>query len=338
VCSAILITLSIAHADEPLDRAKAALESSDYAGARTALDQALATGTNGPDQVSEIYRLTGIVRGALGDAKGAQDAFARCLAVTPKATLPPGTSPKIVKPFAAALKANEPLALETATASDPPAITVTATDPLSMIAKLRVYAIVDGKPETTIDRPASERTEIALPAGARIDLRVAALDAKGNRLVEIGSKQVPIVIVGVKRAVVKPKPPADPPPPPPQVVEQPARSTGRPLYLQWWLWGGVAIAVGGTGAYFGIDAVRKTNQLEELNDNSTEHSFDEALAVERSARRSVLLANIGLISGGALAAGAAVLWLVRPRASKERLAITPVIHTTGGSVVLGGRF
>lgn len=339
VCTAILLTVAVAHADDKLERAKAALDASDYAAARSALDEALASGTNGPDQLAEAYRLSGIVRAALGDAKAAQEAFTRCLALTPKATLPVGTSPKIAKPFAAAQnywKTREPLGLKTeTTGASPPTVTVIiASDPLSMIAKLRVYAVADDGAEKTIDHAALPRAVIELPVGERIDLRVAALDDKGNRLVEVGSKEVPIVVVGPKSTKPKPKP---------QQVPVPVRSgpvAKRPLYLQWWLWGGVAVVFGGAGVYFGIDAVLKKGELDDLNANSPNHTFDEALAVEKRARRSVLFANIGLISGGAFAAGAAVLWLIRPRErpTERRLSVTPVVRSNGGGIVLGGHF
>ena len=62
-----------ATADTPLEAAKAAVDASDYLTARTQLDAIVAAGASGPDELAEVYRLTGIVAGALGDAKAATD-------------------------------------------------------------------------------------------------------------------------------------------------------------------------------------------------------------------------------------------------------------------------
>lgn len=320
----------------PLDDAKTAVEASDYLKAKAALAEALASGTNGRDDLAEIYRLSGIVAGALGDPKGATAAFQRALSLSPSVALPRGTSPKIGRPFAAAQdlakKAGGPLEIKSETQEDPPAVTViVVADPLQMIARVRATVVVDGKPEQSFDRPASERTMIELPVGARLDVRVAVLDEKGNRLAELGSRDVPIVIIGKA-----------PPPPPPVVIAPikkpppPARAP-RPLYMKWWLVGGVAIAFGAAGTYFGIDAVLAKRELDDLNRNSAEHDFSEAQDVESRARRSVLFTNIGYGAAGALAVTAAVLYLTEPRARRgERLTVAPV--RGGGALVLGGRF
>ena len=209
---------------------------------------------------------------------------------------------------------------------------IVVADPLQMIARVRATAIVDGKPEQRFDRPASERTTIELPAGARIDVQVAVVDDQGNRLAELGSRDVPIVIVGKAPpvpVVVAPAPKRPPPPPPPRAP--------RPLYLRWWLWSGAAIAFGGAATYFGIDAVLAKRELDDLNRHSVDHEFGEAKDVEAHARRSTLLTNIGYGTAGALAVTAAVLYLTEPRAKRgERLTVAPV--RGGGAIVFGGSF
>ncbi len=333
---ALLLTTS-AVAD-PLDKAKAAVDDSDYFSARSALDEALRSGTNRPDQLAEIHRLSGIVAASLSDPKAAKEAFQRCLALAPQTTLPVGTSPKIAKPFAAAqdfFKGKSPLQIKTATTNDPPSVTIDiVADPLSMIVKLQAIVIIDGKPEKAIDKPVGEHVTIELPKGKRIDLRVTALDDHDNRLVEVGSKEVPIVIVGKPEpsdaVIIAPKPPKPKPVKP---------YNPRPLYLQWWLWGGASVVFLGAGGYFGIDAVRTKNKLDALAAESSNHTFDEAKEIESRARRSVLLTNISLIAGGAFGITAGVLYLTRPRQTTERrLAVTPVVHSSGAGLVLGGLF
>jgi hypothetical protein len=339
--AAVLVLLALAppvHA-APLDDAKAAVEASDYLKAKAALAEALASGTNGREELAEIYRLSGIVAGALGDPKAATAAFQRALALSPKVELPPGTSPKIGRPFAAAQQAAKksggPLEIRSETSAEPPSVTViVAADPVQMIAKVRATVIVDGKPEQTFDRPPAPSTTIELPEGARLDVRVAVLDEKGNRLAELGSREVPIVIVGKA-----------PPPPPPVVVAPikrpppppPAPRAQRPLHLRWKLWAGAAIAFGGAATYFAIDTVMAKRELDDLNRHSVDHDFTEAKAVESHARRSALLTNIGYGAAGALAVTAAVLYLTEPRAPRgERLTVAPV--RGGGALVFGGRF
>jgi hypothetical protein len=340
---AVLLALGRAVEAGPIDDAKVAVDASDYLKARAALTEALASGADGRDELAEIYRLSGIVAGALGDAKASTAAFQRALALSPKIELPPGTSPKIARPFAQAqglAKQSAPLEIKSETEADPPSVTVVvASDPLAMIARVRVLAVVDGKPEQTFDRLASERTTVELPAGARLDVRVAALDEHGNRLAELGSRAVPIVILGKA---------APPPPggggkvaagaPPPRPPERPARPP-RPLYLKWWMWGASAALFGGAAVYFGIDAVLAKGDLAELNGSSVEHTFDEAKDVEARARRDVLLTNIGWGAAGVFAVGATILYLTEPRPvrGERRLSVAPV-RGGGGAIVLGGRF
>src|SRR5690606_3976188 len=104
-------------------------------------------------------------------------------------------------------QSNAPLEVKVETQPTPPSVTlVVQSDPMKMIARARVAVVVDGKPEQMLDGIGT----IALPAGARLDLRVTVLDASGNRLVEIGSSDVPIVIIsGTKpstKIVADPKP------------------------------------------------------------------------------------------------------------------------------------
>jgi hypothetical protein len=328
---AVAIGWHPARADDALAQARAAVDASDYMTAKSALATALASGTNGPDEVVEIYRLQGVVAGALGDAKAATDAFTHLLALSPKATLPAGTSPKIAKPFAAAGKyfaSHDPLKVKTETASDPPSVTlVVVADPLAMVTKVRVWAAVDGKKEKTLEGEGKDKITVELPHGKRLDLRVAALDEHGNRLVELGSADVPIVVVGGEdkpktKTQAKPVEPAEP-------------RAARPLYLKWWMWAGAAVVIGGAGTYFGIDAVLAKRDLDALNADSVHHKFTEAQDVESRGHRDVWLANIGWGLAGALAIGAGVLYITEPH-TETRMSIAPT--RSGAAIVFGGAF
>lgn len=337
---ALLLIEGVAWADplpDALARGRKAVAESDYVAARPALIAALEGGGRGPEELVEIYRLTGIVAAALGDARAATEAFTRLLALSPKATLPAGTSPKIKRPFDAAARyasGHPALELKLETRARPPTITlVRVSDPLGLVATAHVTFAIDGGAEQTRDVAASERTEIVLPPGRRIDARVAALDGHGNRLIEIGSKAVPVVLIGEAPAapavVAKPRPVTVP-----GQVAAPARSL--PLYRRWWPYAAVSVAFGGAAAYFGYAARSDAHELERLDADSLHHSFREALAVEERGRRNATFANVGLIGAGCFAVAAGVMVIVAPRHAEPRVAAVPV--PGGGALVLGGTF
>jgi hypothetical protein len=336
---ALALLTSTAHADADLGAITSALDNSDYPAAQDLVAKGLAAGGNSPESTIELYRLQGVIEGSLGNTQPATDAFLRALALSPKLALAAGMSPKVAKPFDAAknfYRTNAPLKVKVDTQTSPPSVTlVVQSDPLKMVARARVAVVVDGKPEQMLDGVGT----IALPAGARLDLRVTVLDANGNRLVEIGSSDVPIVIVGTN-ATGSSTNVGKKPPPAKKVVAGPVRE--RPLYLAWWLWGGAAVAFAGVGTGFGIGALQAKSDLEELNATSTAHSFDDATAIEDSIRTRVLVTNISY--GVAIACGvtAAILFLTKPstpeRNDRSSISIAPAPTRGGGAIVLGGEF
>lgn len=342
LAAAVLVAHAVPAAadDAALDTARAALDKSDYPGARDALTKALAAGDNDRDALVEIHRMTGIVDAALGDTDAATTAFERMLALAPKATLPAGTSPKIVKPFTAAqayAKKHAPLKIDATTAAAPPTVTVTiASDPLHMIERVRAITRVDGGRDELSEEPAEAEVTFTLRKGTRIEVRVVALDDHGNRLAEIGSADVPLVITGAGAKPENPPPPHDaqtvtdlPPPP------RKPRST----IAKWWLWGGIAVIAGGVAGGFAYDARAQTDKLERLNADSSNHRFTEALAVEHRARRDVLIANIGFGVAGAAAIVATILVLTdhggaHAPAERRGVTATPVVVDGGGALVV----
>ena len=330
-CLIVALAAPLARADADIEAITSALDNSDYPGAQDLVTKGLAAGGNSPASTVELYRLQGVIEGSLGNTQRATDAFLRALALNPKLALAVGTSPKVMKPFVAAknfYKTNEPLEVKVETRPRPPAVTlVVRHDPMKMVARARVAYVVDGQPEKMLDGIGT----IDLPAGARLDLRVTVLDASGNRLVEIGSSDVPIVIVSSTALPPGKAKPAKKP------VAGPAHE--RPLYAKWWLWGGAAIAFTGAGAGFGIAALEAKSDLEALNSTSSAHSFDEATAVEDKIRTRLLLSNISY--GVAIACGvtAAILFLTKPSsAERSSISVAPAPTRGGGAIVLGGEF
>jgi hypothetical protein len=336
---ALVATATTAFADPALDRARTAFGTSDYMAAQTALADALAAGDNSKDELVDIYKLGATIAAGLGSGSAATEAFERMLALAPDTTLPMGTSPKITRPFAAAqafFKTTQPLAIKVDTASSPPALTVhVVSDPLHMIASARVIARVDGHVERTLDRVASDGADIAfaLPVGRRIEVRAIARDSHGNRLAEVGTADVPLVIIGPESAPVTAV--AVVAPPRPLAVEH-----HRSVALAWWLWGAAAVvaAGGGGAAVVGVYNARAELQRDALAGRS------EAVAqpVESRGSRDAVLANVAFAGAGALAVTSAILFATRHggrgREDDRRAHLAPATAPGGPAVVLEGRF
>lgn len=331
----LLSSARIAHADDSLAQARKAIAESDYAAAKVKLAAARDAGGASPEDTAELYRLSGVVSAAMGDAKAATEAFQYLLALSPKATLPAGTSPKITRPFEAAgryFTSHGRLELKLETAATPAITLVLVSDPLHMVARARVVFSVDGGAEQTREAAASDRTTIALPAGRRIDARVAALDASGNRLVELGSKEVPVVILG-NGAPIAAAPRATPAAPRPEVVA--SSSSSLPLYRRWWPYAIGAAVFGGAGGYFAWQAKSDADDANDLlAADAPRAAFNDA--VDRG-KRNTLFANIGVGVAGALAITSGVMFWLAPREHREaQLSAVPVAG--GGTLVFGGRF
>ncbi|HTL33454.1 MAG TPA: hypothetical protein VL326_10025 [Kofleriaceae bacterium] len=338
----LILAVSRPASADALADAHKAVEGSDYLKARPLLEAALKSGTQGPSDLADIYQLTGVVDGALDDAGGAQAAFGKWLALDPKGTLPKGTSPKIMRPFdAAAAKAKKAGALsaKAETTDDPPVVTLVVTnDPMKMVVGARVFYSIDHKSEQRLEAEGTGKIALALQPGKRIDLRVQGLDEYGNRVIELGSHDVPIVITG------------------PGVVEEPVKiddkdrelitekkhtppapRSPRPWYFQWWVWGAAAVVATGTGGYFAWQTKQDIDEIHYLHANSLDHPYSDEQAAEDSARTHLLVTNIAAGAAGVFAIGTLVLYLTKPDAvATEHLSAVPV--RGGGAIVLGGHF
>lgn len=337
--AALVAFAGLAHAgDDPLEQARHDIDSSDYLSARTHVTAALAAGTASPDELAEIYKITGIVEAAVGDASIAKEAFAKWVALDPKAALPPGTSPKITRPFEAAKKHASKLELKTETSAKPPSVTlVVANDPIGIV-RARVIVAADGSKEQEIEREGKGKITVELPRGRRLDLRVEALDEHGNKVAVLGSREVPIVITGGEPEPEHPdhhdeKPkdtekitkraPAPPPSP-------------RSWYARHTTWAiATAVAAIGTGA-FAYLTYSDVSDLDHLNATSLDHPYTDAQSTESRARRDLFITDVGAGLTGALAIGTAILYFTRPQ--REEMRVSAVPSRGGGTFVIGGTF
>jgi hypothetical protein len=314
----------VAWAGDPIAQARAAIAQSDYGAALPALVAALDTGGRGHDELAEIYQLTGVVEAALGDTPAAIEAFIHLLVLSPATTLPDGTSPKIRRPFDEAARyvaSHGTLQIKFDWPNQTgPAAVVVASDPLDMVATVRVVSEPGGRQDL---EAISERIEFATPGDAALayHVNVTVLDVHGNPLAGV-----------VYTRDVRPREPYVPP-----------RSTivvhapRRPVYLRWWPYAAAGVATLAATGYFALAARSASDDLDGIIASSAQHRFGDARAVEDRARRDVLLTNIGLGVTGALAIVAGALYVTRPRDRIESLSgIAPL--PGGGQLVLGGRF
>ena len=117
-----------------------------------------------------------------------------------------------------------------------------------------------------------------------------------------------------------------------------AGSSAAPPSSRWrtagWITGGVGVAALAGGAIFGLLA---------LNRKSSSHCDASNVCDPGSAdgiRNAALLSDLGFVAGSVLLAGGAAILLFGPGKSAPRtgLGVAPVVATSGGGVVIGGRF
>ncbi|MBA3464207.1 MAG: hypothetical protein H0T46_29905 [Deltaproteobacteria bacterium] len=130
--------------------------------------------------------------------------------------------------------------------------------------------------------------------------------------------------------------PLPPPPPPPRTIARSPRSTGRQYKVT--TIAATVIGVGGLG--LGIGMALRARSLAADSDKicpNTACLDPRGLDLNKRARTSATIANVGFVVGGVAIVGAAVLWWVgRPQRSEEKLAITPAIGDGEAGVVIGG--
>ncbi len=293
-----------------LAQARALEAALDYAGALRIVDAALARGGADTFQYIELHLLGGTLAAGLDRAVEAEAHFARVLALRPEAALPDGTSPKITAPFAAAKARSVPLSIRVTSVRGLVTL-VPSADPLGLVAGIRV-AVVDaaGAHRDVTDRRA---TRIALPAGTTA-IEVSALDADGHRIW------------------------SGPPPSEPLVAPAPVeRAHGRSWIARWPTWAiatGVAVGVGGLGAW----RLRVAqDEFDRLRAEPDAHEYSELRAVELRGDRWALAANIAF--GAALATGV-VTAILAVRGDEPPATTTVGVSATsaGATVGVSGHF
>lgn len=151
---AVLALAARAHADgaHELAVARRLKQTLDFAGALAEVERVIAAGNSAPDALVEAYRLAGELAAGLGRDGAAITYFQRLLALDPAATLPIGTSPKVVAPFETA-RAN--LAGRKLAAHVEGDTIVIDDDPLGMVASILPRLLLDRHGNTLWLAPAT---------------------------------------------------------------------------------------------------------------------------------------------------------------------------------------
>jgi hypothetical protein len=274
----ILAIAAPALADD-LDDAHAAEAALDYDKALAIIERVLAAGgATYPDRFVELHLYAGTLAAGVGRIPVAEDHFARALAVKPSATLPEGTSPKLVGPLDTVHRRNVPLRLSVIAVDNAVSFLVDS-DALGLVRGIElVITDASGARKTLVE---AGGLRLAVPAGATA-IEVAALDAHGNRVF----KGVP----PAQLAVIKP-------PPMQSIIENTRPGVGA----RWSTWAVATGVVLGAGVFSAWRFNIAQNDWDTMRAQPDMHDYSDLTAVEDRGRRWGLTANIAF--GVAVATG-----------------------------------
>jgi len=348
----------------PAERARNEIGELRYEDAQKTVEKAIRSGTNGPEEMVELYLLLGEVKASLGDDDAAQTAFKNALVIDASAELRGGLSPKIREPFGKArkaMKSKKMLAIQHRILKpDPPTIAVLVqSDPFGMIIGGRlIYKNADGA-ERSVAGMGKERIDLKLPRGTSTFV-VAGIDEHGNRLIVLGSQSEPLTLDveaggggdggsgdggdagdggsgdanggdgggGGEDAAIVEKSSDD-------------GDGGTPIYANWLLWGGVAVGLAGVGVATGLATRSTIKDLDDVRQNSEMYEFSYAQSLADKAERRALYTNIAFGAAAACAVVSGVLfWRQRgkSRRAEREAALVPVVGADAAGVAAHFRF
>ena len=300
--------------------ARAAIDQAQFTAALEALESALNAGNLEPQHLEEVYRLRGETFVAIGKALEAKESFTRLLLLNSKASLGEFASPKIVAVLEAAREelAGQVLGATHLSATESRRVEVDVhTDPLSMVAKLRLSYPRDDATTATLSIPFENgKAVFDVPAQAGSSVSLALLDRNGN-------------LLSVWQVDNLPDSPLVP------VVS--ASTAARPLWTKWWVWAGATGAAATVATAFGIASKSAQSDLDSITANPGEHFFREAKDVEDRAQSRATVANVAFVITGALGITTALVYW-QGRSAEATLQVVPAGEGGGVSMILGGRF
>ena len=306
VLACSLALSSVVRADDFADaqRYEAAL---DYEHALALVNGILARGGADPARLAELHLAAGRLAAGLGQARIAEDHFARALAIQPDIRLAAGTSPKLTQPFQAAVDRALPrLTIRVALDHGLARVIVTA-DPLGLVVGIAVD-IVDAA-GTHREIVARDALRVALPPAATA-IDIEALDGNGNH-------------VWVGR------------PPPPPVTAPKLVATEQPaLWARWSSWAVVGgLAAIGASAFAWREHVAQADY--DRDTSAGGHDFSIVEPVETRGRTYAVCADVGF----GIAAAAGITAIVLAIGDRDRsIVVAPVTTEDGARLIVTGRF
>lgn len=316
----------VARADNPsVAEAREAIDEIRYDDARELLVQALKQGGNQPEELVEIYRLSGATAAVLGPPELAEQYYRRMLALAPDATLPADASPRLRDPFVAAqayMAVQQRFsARATRTAQG---IAVSVVDPLHMVVAVATLE----RGELRGKQPFANAPVVLADVGSEVVL----LDESGNFL-----RVVEVLARGAATASASAS------------ADGGARAAGflgdasgasdtstsprTPILRRWITYAIPAGLFAGASAYFFVDARRAHDRLDDIVANDSMHYFDDAETERRRWRRDTIAAWVGT----GLAVGFTATAIVMA-ALPAPVRVTPSIGMGHASVQLEAKF
>ncbi len=299
--SLIVAIAPAAFADE-LDDARAAEAALDYEKALLLVERVIAAGGGThPDRFVELHLYAGTLAAGMGRTPVAENHYARALAVKPAATLPDGTSPKLVAPLDSVRRRNVPLKLSVIAVDNAVSLLVDS-DALGLIRGIELVITDASNARKTLVEKGAMR--IAVPKGATA-IEVAALDANGNRVFK-GVPPAQLAVIDAPRTKHS-------------VVEETRPGFGA----RWSTWAAATGVVLGAGAFSAWRFNVAQNDWDTRRAQPDMHDFSALTAVEDRGRRWGLTANIAF--GVAAATGIATFVLYyRQRSSRVLVSATGI--------------
>ncbi len=271
-----------ARADE-LDEARRLEAALDYEHGLAAVEGVIAAGgARDPERFVELQLFAGRLAAGLDRGAVAEEHYRRALAIRPNATLPEGTSPKLVAPLDAARRRATALRISVI-AVDGAVSFLVDSDAIGLVRGIALTVTdAGGARRELVDRAA---LRMPVPVGARA-IEVAALDASGN----VVFKAVP----PAASEMVKPLPRI--------------RDEEPSVPARWTTW---AIATGvfvGAGAFSAWRFNVAQHDWDALRAEPDRHDYSALTALEDRGRRWGLTANIAFGVAAATGITAFVLY------------------------------
>lgn len=255
--AAAVMAATPAVAQDLVGQAEEAYMNVDFERTLELCSQAMASGSLSADRLTRVYELMGIAHAASGDELASREAYKKMLALRPDAQVDTNLAPRLRSPFMEArgywATRTDRLSVEVVLVRPERGLRVTFSDPLGMASSIVVLTRVAGemRPYDEHRRPAQTTSLIEvseLPEADRIEYVVEVLDAAGNRIAELGTRDTPN---SVGRDVSGGG-----------GISAPAEGQPR----RWWILGVVAaVVVGaalGAGLYYGLRTEPVTLQSE----------------------------------------------------------------------------